>query len=156
MKWFEWIGLIASIISISGAIFSLRNLNAVKRTKTEIFGLFKVLKFNNVNENTQTTLEQIRKICHKPKIPRGTNVDEIIASLNNYFEKIYKLTNEEEVENSTNLKIQIQNYRSKINQISAIKRSNENEMIQSFNEIYEMTLSINQEFEKLTKKIIEK
>ncbi|PJR04035.1 hypothetical protein [Avrilella dinanensis] len=155
MKWYEVIGLIGSIVSIGAAIYTYRYSTIIKKTKDEIFGLFKAIKFSSINENTTTTIEQIKKIAHRQKIARGTNIDEIINSLNLYFEKIFKLKNEKEVEESSKLNLLIDNYRQKVVEITN-SRNDETKLIQCFNEIYELTLTIDQEFGKLTKKIVEK
>lgn len=155
MKWYEIIGLIGSLISIGAALYTYKYATIIKKTKNEIFGLFKVMKFSNINENTITTIEQIKKIAHRQKIARGTNIDEIINSLNIYFEKIFKLKNEKEVEASSKLNLLIDNYRQKVVDITN-SRNDEAKLIQCFNEIYELTLNIDQEFGKLTKKIVEK
>ncbi|MPT34815.1 MAG: hypothetical protein E2604_06950 [Flavobacterium sp.] len=155
MKWYEIVGLISSFVSIGGAFYSYRYSTIIKKTKNEIFSTFKVLKFSNINEKTINTTEQIKKIAHKQKIPRGTNVDEIIKVLNDYFEKIFKLKNEKEVQNSNTLNILIQQYREKINAISRTPRSSEEVIIKLFGEIYEITLNIDKEFDKFTKNIVE-
>jgi hypothetical protein len=155
MKWYEIIGLIGSLVSIGAALYTYKYSTIIKKTKDEIFGLFKVMKFSNINENTTTTIEQIKKIGHRQKIARGTNVDEIINSLNIYYEKIFKLKNEKEVEGSSKLNLLIDNYRQKVVDITN-SRNDEIKLIQCFNEIYELTLSIDQEFGKLTKTIVEK
>lgn len=156
MKWYEIIGLIGSFISIGGAIYSYKYSTIIKNTKDEIFSTFKVLKYSNINEKTLSTIEQIKKVAHKQKIPRGTNIDDVIKTLNEYFEKVFKLKNETEVENSSILNDLIQAYREKVNEISNTSRMNETDLIQLFNEIYEMTLNIDQEFSKLAKNIVEK
>lgn len=155
MKWYEIIGLIGSLVSIGAALYTYRYSTIIKQTKEEIFGLFKVMKFANINENTTTTIEQIKKVAHRQKIARGTNIDEIVNSLNIYFEKVFKLKNEKEVEASSKLNLLIDNYRQKVIEITN-SRNNETQLIQCFNEIYELTLNIDQEFGKLTKKIVEK
>lgn len=156
MKWYEIIGFVGSLVSILGAVYTYRYSTIISRTKDEIFSLFKVLKFSNISESSTTTIEQIKKIAHKQKIIRGTNVDDIVNSLNNYYEKVFKLSNEVEVEKSEKIAGFITDYREKINIIGNTPRANETALITHFNEIYELTLNINQEFNKFTKNIVEK
>lgn len=156
MEWYEYIGLIGSLISIGGAIYTYRYSTIIKKTKDEIFDAFKIVKFSGINENTSSTINQIKKVSHRQKIARGTNLEDIVNSLNDYYEKIHRLKNEKEVSDSTNLNELITEYREKINVISSTSRDDDEILIQHFNEIYEMTLNIDSEFNKFTKNIVEK
>lgn len=156
MKWYEIIGLIGSVVSIIAAIYTSRYSLIVKQTKNEILSLFKVVKFSNINETTLSVLDHIKKIAHKQNIARGTNLDEIVNSLNNYYEKVFKLKTENEVIKNETLNNLISTFRSKVDTISVTERSNQSTIINLFNELYQITLNIDQEFNKLTKKIVEK
>lgn len=156
MKWYEIIGLIGAVVSIIAAVYTTRYSAIVKQTKNEILSLFKVVKFSNINETTLSVLDHIKKIAHKQNIARGTNLDEIVNSLNNYYEKIFKLKSENEVESNENLNQLISTYRSKVDLISVTARSEQSTIIELFNQLYQITLNIDQEFNKLTKNIVEK
>ena len=156
MKWYEIIGLIGAFVSIIAAVYTTRYSAIVKQTKNEILSLFKVVKFSNINETTLSVLDHIKKVAHKQNIARGTNLDESVNSLNNYYEKIFKLKSENEVENNENLNQLISTYRSKVDLISITARSEQLAIIELFNQLYQITLNIDQEFNKLTKSIVEK
>lgn len=156
MKWYEVIGLTGSIVSIVGAFYSSRYSTIVKKTKNEILSLLKVVKFSNINETTSAVLEQIKKIAHKQTIPRGTNLTEIVNSLNSFYEKVFKLKTENEVEANEHLNALISTFRQKTNLISNSPREQSATVIGLFNELYEITLNIDKEFNKLTKNIVEK
>lgn len=156
MKWYEIIGLVGSIVSIVAAIYSSRYSTIVKKTKNEILSLLKVVKFSNINETTSAVLEQIKKIAHKQSIPRGTNLNEIVNSLNSFYEKVFKLKNENEVETNEHLNTLITTFRQKTNLVSNTPREQSASVISLFNELYEITLNIDKEFNKLTKDIVEK
>lgn len=156
MKWYEIIGLLGSLVSIMAAIYTSRYSKIVKKTKNEILSLFKVVKFSNISETTQTVLEQIKKVAHKQTISRGTNLNDLVNSLNNYYEKIFKLKTENEVAKNEKLNILIETFRLKTDAISATQRDQQSIIIELFNELYQLTLNIDQEFNKLTKSIVEK
>ena len=82
-------------------------------------------------------------------------MDEIVNSLNSFYEKVYKLTTENEVETNENLNLLITTFRQKTNSISTTARAQQSTIISLFNELYELTLSIDKEFNKLTKNIVE-
>ena len=156
MKWYEIIGLLGSLVSIMAAIYTSRYSTIVKKTKNEILSLFKVVKFSNISETTQTVLEQIKKVAHKQTISRGTNLNDLVNSLNNYYEKIFKLKTENEVAKNEKLNSLIETFRLKTDTLSATQRDQQSAIIELFNELYQLTLNIDQEFNKLTKSIVEK
>lgn len=156
MKWYEIIGLLGSLVSIMAAIYTSRYSTIVKKTKNEILSLFKVVKFSNISETTQTVLEQIKKVAHKQTISRGTNLNDLVNSLNNYYEKIFKLKTENEVAKNEKLNSLIETFRLKTDAVSATQRDQQSAIIELFNELYQLTLNIDQEFNKLTKSIVEK
>lgn len=156
MKWYEIIGFVGSLVSILSAIYTSRYTSIVKKTKSEILSLFKVVNFSNINETTPAVLEQIKKVAHKRNIARGTNLNDIVNSLNNYYEKIYRLKAENEVGQNENLNNLIETYRKKTDEVSATARAEQSVIIELFNDLYQITLSINHEFNKLAKNIVEK
>lgn len=156
MKWYEIIGLIGSIVSIFAALYTSKYSSVVLKTKNEILSLLKVVKFSNINESTVFVLEQIKKVAHKQTIARGTNLDEIINALNIYYEKIFKLKTEVDVESNSSLNTLLVMYRNKVNELSLTSRNDSAKIIEHFNELYQITLQVDNEFTKLTKKIVEK
>jgi len=156
MTWYEIIGLISALVSFIAALYTTKYSSIVKQTKNEILSLFKVVKFSNVNEITISVLDHIKKIAHKQNIARGTNIDEIVNSLNNYYEKVFKLKSESEVVKSEDLNQLIASYRSTVDLISLTARTDQPSIINLFNQLYEITLNIDHEFNKLTKNIFEK
>lgn len=156
MKWYEIIGLIGSVVSVIAATYTVRYSTIVKNTRNELLGLLKLSKFTGINEATISVLSQIKKIANRPTIARGTNIQEIIESLNVYYEKIFRLRTEKEVENNATLMSMIDNYRAKVDAISATDRTNASGLISLFNEVYQLTLVIDNEFNKFSTKIVEK
>lgn len=155
MKWYEIIGLIGSVVSVVAATYTVRYSTIVKNTRNELLGLLKLSKFAGINEATITVLSQIKKIANRSTIARGTNVQEIIESLNAYYEKIFRLKTEKEVENNVTLISMIDTYRTKVDAISVTDKTNAVVLISLFNEVYQLTLVIDNEFNKFSSKIVE-
>lgn len=156
MDWTIKLGIISSIISIAGAIWSLINVRVIKKTKKEIFSKMKVVKYSNINVNTKAAISQIRKIALKSKVPKGLNINDIIDSLNDYYEKIHEISNDIEKEGSEKLNKDINDLKKNITNVSRMNKDSENELIGCYNDIYYGILEIDKEIDKLKQNIIEK
>lgn len=156
MDWTVKLGVVSSVISISGAIWSLYNVRIINKTKDEIFSKMKVVKYSNINVNTKSTITQIRKIALKNKIPKGLNLQDIIDSLNDYYEKIHEISNDIEKEGSEKLNNHIISFKEDISKVSKMSKESENELIENYNLIYYRILEIDKEIDKFKQNIIEK
>jgi len=156
MDWTVKLGVVSSVISISGAIWSLYNVRIITKTKDEIFSKMKVVKYSNINVNTKSTITQIRKIALKNKIPKGLNLQDIIDSLNDYYEKIHEISNDIEKEGSEKLNNHITSFKEDISKVSKMSKESENELIENYNLIYYRILEIDKEIDKFKQNIIEK
>ncbi|MDR6516766.1 hypothetical protein [Chryseobacterium camelliae] len=155
MDWTVKLGVISSIVSIGGGIWSLVNVKITKKIKKEIFSNFKVIKYSNINVNTRTTINQIRKIALRSKISKGLNLEEIISSVNDYYEKIHEISNDLEKENSNNLDNLLNSLKKKITYISTLDKTSI-DLIENYNELYYIILEVDKEIDKFKQKIIEK
>lgn len=156
MDWTVKLGVVSSFISVMGAIWSLYNVRIIKKTKREIFSKMKVVKYSSINVNTKTVISQIRKIALKSKVPKGLNINAIIDSLNDYYEKIHEISNDIEIEGSEKLNKDINDLKKNITNVSKLNKDSENELIECYNDIYYGILEIDKEIDKLKQNIIEK
>ncbi|GEN76017.1 hypothetical protein [Chryseobacterium hagamense] len=155
MDWTIKLGVVSSVISIAGAVWSLFNVRIIRKTKKEIFSKFKVVKYSNINEKAKTTIYQVKKIALKNKIPKGINLFDINNSVNDYYEKIHEISNDIEKENSANLNNYISNLREKIMEVSKLN-NNSSDLIEKYTQLYYIILQVDKEIDKFKQNIIEK
>ncbi|HCR75308.1 MULTISPECIES: hypothetical protein [Chryseobacterium] len=155
MDWTIKLGVVSSVISISGAVWSLFNVRIIRKTKKEIFSKFKVVKYSNINEKAKTTIYQVKKIALKNKVPKGINLSDINNFVNDYYEKIHEISNDIEKENSANLNNYISNLQEKIEEVSKLN-NNSSDLIEKYTQLYYIILQVDKEIDKFKQNIIEK
>lgn len=155
MDWTIKLGVVSSIVSIGGAVWSFFNVKITEKTKREIFSKIKIVKYSSINVDTKTTINQVRKIAFKNKIPKGLNLGEIISFVNDYYEKIHGIINDLEKENSINLNNHISSLKNKITEVSALDKTSP-DLIENYNELYYIILEVDKEIDNFKKNIIEK
>jgi hypothetical protein len=152
----EIIGLIASIVSIGGAIWAFISVGIIKKTKTEIFSKLRIIKYSELINSTKGTITQLRKIANKDRIPPGVNFQEIIDSLNDYYEGLNRIKNEIKDDGYSDLEVQMNEMRNNINTASTSDRKNPKNVIEIYTKIYYQILEIESDISRYNRKILEK
>lgn len=156
MDFTEIIGLTGSMISIIGAIWASMSVGIIKKTKSEIFSRLRMIKYTELTSSSKGTVIQLRKIANKDKIPPGINFQEIIESLNDYYENLNTIKNDIEEDGFFNLDKYMSEMRENINKATSLDRKNPKAMIEIYTSMYYHVLEIESEISKYNKKIIEK
>lgn len=150
------IGLVGSLVSIGAAIWSIFNVGIIKKTKQEIFSKLKIVKYSGASSISKNTINQLRKIANREKIPRGLNTSEIIDSLNDYYESLNELRVDLEEDGFVKLKEYMSTLKSNITSVSRLDRSDPELFKQKYEDLYYYILEIDTEIGKLRKNIVEK
>jgi hypothetical protein len=152
----ETIGLIGSITSIGCAIWASISVGIIKKTKLEIFSRLKIVKYSELSSSSKNTINQLRKIASKDKIPPGINFTDIIDSLNDYYENLNKIKIDIEKDGFSSIEDHMKKLRESINTARTQNRKTPQELISSYTEIYYHVLEIDSKISKYHQMNIEK
>jgi hypothetical protein len=152
----EILNVTASIVSILGALWTLINFNKIKKAKEQIFSAIKIIKYSEVSNNFETTVNQIKKIAFKTKIPSGTNIEDILSGLTVYFEKTVKISSDLEKDGFRNFSEYKKELKESINKISKLDRKSPTELIEEYNKVYYVVIEIDKEIDKYKRKLVQK
>lgn len=152
----EIIGLVGSIVSIGGAIWASMSVGIIKKTKIEIFSRLRIVKYSELTSSSKGTVTQLRKIANKDKIPPGINFQEIIDSLNDYYENLNRIKNDIKEDGFSDLEKHMNDMRENINTATGFDRKNPKAIIEIYTKMYYHVLEIDSEISKYNKKMIEK
>lgn len=150
------IGLIGSLVSIGGAIWASMSVGIIKKTKIEIFSRLRIVKYSELTSSSKGTVTQLRKIANKEKIPPGINFQEIIDSLNDYYENLNRIKNDIKEDGFSDLEKYMNDMRENINTATGLERKNPKAIIDIYTKMYYHILEIDSEISKYNKKMIEK
>ncbi len=150
------IGLIASLISIGGAIWSLFNVGKIKRIKNEIFSRFKIIKYSDFNLKGKKTLTEVRRISHKKNIERGLVLEDVLSSVKDYYENLNEIRNDIYEDGFRDINSYMDKLKNKIDRISSLDRNTSSELIQEYNYVYYLIIDIENHISKQQKNILEK
>ncbi|WP_124981497.1 hypothetical protein [Nonlabens xiamenensis] len=150
------LNITTSIVSILGALWTLYNWNEIKKAKEQIFSAIKIVKYSEVSNNFETTIKQIKKIAFKTKIPSGTNIDDILNSLTNYFEKTVRTSSDLEKDGFRNFSEHKDELKTSINNISKLDRKSPNNLIEEYNKVYYIIIEMDKEIDNYRKKLVQK
>jgi hypothetical protein len=152
----EILNVTASIVSILGALWTLINFNKIKKAKEQIFSAIKIVKYSEVSNNFETTVNHIKKIAFKTKIPSGTNIEDILGGLTVYFEKTVKISSDLEKDGFRNFSEYKKELKESINKISKLDRKSPTELIEEYNKVYYVVIEIDKEIDKYKRKLVQK
>ena len=155
MEFKELIGLVASVISISSAIWAAVNVRIIKRTKRDIFSRLKIEKYSEIVNSSQGTITQLRKIANKNTIPPGVNFGDTIDSLNKFYENLNAIKNEIIKDGYSDLEFHMNELKQKVQVVQNMNRNTPN-IILSYTEIYYHVIDIDREVSNYKKQMIEK
>lgn len=143
-----------SLVSIGGAIWASCNVRIVKKTKEEIFSKLRIVKYSEISNSSKSTINQLRKIANKDKIPPGVNFKEIIDSLNIYYESLISIKNDIQEDGFIDLERYLDELRTNITIASKLERKAPKDLINIYTKIYYHILDIDCEIVKYNKKLL--
>lgn len=139
-----YLGIISSIISICGAVWSFFTLREVRKTKNEIFSKIGIAKFAEAEMHARDAIEECRKIAYADRSGglKGINTATILMTVGKHYEILSKISHNikpaKKAEYDKHLKI----VKNQINKASDESRSDIGKLIRSFTTLYHNLLDI--------------
>ena len=149
-----YIGIIGSIASIIGVVWTGINVRIVQKTKKEIYAKMKVVKYSESTGLYKSVLTHLKQVANKSKRPSGVNFDDIISSVSEYYENLSKVKNDIKEDGSIEFENKMSKLKKLINIARNTDRKNFEEIINIYTEIYYYVIDIESEIDKYKRQLI--
>lgn len=153
MKFLEILNMIASIISIGGAVWSLRNLKKIKEIKSNISTLMNLEKYSSTSHSKRGTIELLKRIANHPTIPPGTDLSRITESINEHYANLIEIKEELYKDGYIDIAAHMNDLKDQLKKIQGMDKDSK-EIATTYTEIYYKILAIDSRINEYKKKII--